>query len=533
MITGAFLMLIFFQEIRIRISATDTGTNSSSLQEGQYATRTYRSHFDSLVDGASNNSIINISATTVLSSIVVLEYLENITVIGDSIDCNNTGSVKFISCKNVTFEGISWERCGNSTNPAIGFTHSSDVVIQSCSFHHSTGQSVVLSNMSGNVYINNCQFIHNNEYEGHGTAIYISQSENHVQSNMVVDMCNFTLNGHAESVVYIDGTPTSYNDLTIQNSVFVQNEGVPIYISHTNLHLSDTVLFEQNKAIAGGGIYGIHSNIIFHDTSDVMFYNNYVETDGGCIYLDESNVSFISNSTENFTRNNAQSNGGVIYSTNESIVYFSDKSMVVFSDNKASSGGGAVFCEIGSFVTFEGSASIKFVSNSASIGGAVYISQNCVISFNGMSCVTFASNRAYKTGGAIFGFDNSSILFDGENTSVVFVDNVAFRGGAIHGSYITFGGSGNVNFAKNCGFDSGTISVESGHIRFDGSTSVTFVNNAVGGLLPIPVCGPIPVGGPIAGTITLRSSHLTFTGTTSVIFNDNTASYGGAIYGIT
>ena len=109
MITSAFLLIVIFQDIGIRISDADVGTNNSSIQEGESPTRTYHSTFDTLVDVASNNSIINISTTTVLSSIVVLEYLENITIIGDSIDCNNTGSVKFISCKNVTFKSISWE----------------------------------------------------------------------------------------------------------------------------------------------------------------------------------------------------------------------------------------------------------------------------------------------------------------------------------------------------------------------------------------------------------------------------------------
>jgi len=70
---------------------------------------------------------------------------------------------------------------------------------------------------------------------------------------VVIDKCNFTLNGPAESVIYIDGIPAN-NDLTVQNSAFISNEGVPIYISHASLHLNEGVLFEQNKASTGGAI---------------------------------------------------------------------------------------------------------------------------------------------------------------------------------------------------------------------------------------------------------------------------------------
>ena len=132
--------------------------------------------------------------------------------------------------------------------------------------------------------------------------------------------------------------------------------------------------------------------------------------------------------------------------------------------------------------------------------------------------ITFAGNQAFRDGAAIFGYDNSLILFDGENTSVAFVGNVVGHFvGAIYGFYITLNGSGTVTFTENHGVESGTIFVQYGHIRFDGSTLVTFVNNVVDG----------------PGTITLSSSNLTFTGNTSdsVIFNDNRASNGGAIYG--
>ena len=533
MITSAFLLIVIFQDIGIRISDADVGTNNSSIQEGESPTRTYHSTFDTLVNGASNNSIINISTTTVLSSIVVLEYLENITIIGDSIDCKNTGSVKFISCKNVTFEGISWERCGSSTNPAIGFTHSSNVVIQSCSFHHSTGQAVVMSNMSGNVYINNCQFTHNNEYKGHGTAIHISQSENHVQSKTVIDKCNFALNGPAQSVVYVDDMPT-FRNLIIQNSVFVQNEGVPIYISFTSLHLNDNLLFEQNEATAGGGIYSIHSNIVFHDTSDVTFHRNSAQTNGGCMVLNESNVSFIGKSTAEFTNNHATQEGGVIYLSSKSNISFSNISTLMFSNNSANDGGGALQCGDNSYVNFDDTVSVQFVNNSAQVGGAIHSPQNsdCVIAFDGNSSVTFASNRADNSGGAISG--SATITFDGK-ASIIFASNMATpvedrtkgTGGAISVMYssISFNGSTSIKFDNNkASDDGGAIYGVSSTITSDNNASISFLNNRV--------TSTVTYTEGRGGAISVIHSKISFNGSTSMKYDANTASYsGGAIYG--
>ena len=137
--------------------------------------------FYSLVDAlnkATSNDIIDItSRVVVLSSIVTLEGLDNITIIighinSTTVQCNDIGAVKFVDCNNVTMKGINWERCGSKKKPAIGVYNSSGVVFENCSLLNSTGQAVVLSNISGIVCIKNCHFTHNNEHRDHGAAIY-------------------------------------------------------------------------------------------------------------------------------------------------------------------------------------------------------------------------------------------------------------------------------------------------------------------------------------------------------------------------
>jgi len=248
MIIGTFLV-VFFQ---IGISTVGVGTSATNTCLQESILQSSYPNFETLIDTASNDSIISVPSTTVLSTIVSFKYYKNITVIGNSIVIiiNGTGSVKFKSCDNVTIEGIIWERCdsdnNNFTNPVVEFYDSSNISIRKCTFSHSTRQVVVLSKVSGNVSIENCQFMHNNEYEGHGTAIHITQSENHGQLNIVIDKCNFTSNGPAGSVVYIDGIPT-YNDLTVQNSAFISNEGVPIYISHVTVAFISIMVYYLRK----------------------------------------------------------------------------------------------------------------------------------------------------------------------------------------------------------------------------------------------------------------------------------------------
>ena len=124
-------------------------------------------HFNSIVQVLSNvtsNAIVTLVSDAVLSSIMILQNLENITITGQgnpTVNCNGVGGIKFDSCSHVTIKGVSFKRCGRrSAYPGIEFYHSSNVIFDSCSFCYSIRRAVVLSKVSGKVYINNCQFVH-------------------------------------------------------------------------------------------------------------------------------------------------------------------------------------------------------------------------------------------------------------------------------------------------------------------------------------------------------------------------------------
>ena len=71
--------------------------------------------------------------------------------------------------------GWMWYK-NNDTNaePGLKFIYSSNIKIQNCSFHHSVGQAIVLSEVSGYLNITHSEFINNIHYRGHGAAIHCS-----------------------------------------------------------------------------------------------------------------------------------------------------------------------------------------------------------------------------------------------------------------------------------------------------------------------------------------------------------------------
>ncbi|XP_065895657.1 uncharacterized protein [Dysidea avara] len=480
---------------------------------------------DILKNISSDNTIVNITTDVVLSSNVTLEGLENIMIIGHRnpvVKCNDVGTVKFISFKNLTIEGIQWEGCGSKDYPAIEYYNSSNVSFERCSFHDSKGKSVLLSQVSGNVYINNCNFTHKIEYSGHGAAIHYSPNTNsYGQYKLMVQNSQFIFNRATQSVVYIDGSGSRITGhVCLQDNVFVNNTGAPIYISHTNLHIRGSLLIKGNTAKSGGGIYSNNSTIIFYDKSDVHFIGNSVTETGGAVYQINTRAIFEGISIVTFEDNSARS-GGAIYGDNSNIT-FDGNSSVVFSNNEVNNDGGAVFSASSSHIIFDGNSSVSCNNNKAKFGGAVSSTSSSHIIFDGNSSVTFNNNNVSEDGGAVFCSSSSHITFDG-NSSVTMNNNEASHdGGSVHcwsSSYITFDGNSSVTFNNNKASHLGgsIFCIYSSHITFDGNSSATFNNNIA------------RYGGAVYGQ---ESSHITFDGNSSATFNNNEVSNnGGAVFG--
>ena len=148
-----------------------------------------------------SNHLINIGTDVMLLSTISLVGLENISIIGHdnpTVNCDNAGGIYFDNCHNCRVIGITWEKCGkNDSIPVIEIYNSSNIIIENCSFQHSVTQAIALSEMSGNVTINGCKFLFNNQFEGHGTAIhYLSKMKHHSTFQFTISNCILPITEH-------------------------------------------------------------------------------------------------------------------------------------------------------------------------------------------------------------------------------------------------------------------------------------------------------------------------------------------------
>ena len=142
--------------------------------------------------------------------------------------------------------------------------------------------------MSGDVNIKYCNFLYNDEYEGHGTAIYYSSNNMLTDAPIIfiITGCNYFYNERAKSIVYFSTKLRVCEYLKLQDSKFIHNKGVPIYLSNQDLHINGNVEFSNNFAEDGGGIFiSDHSNVIIHISATVNFTNNRATNNGGAIFL--------------------------------------------------------------------------------------------------------------------------------------------------------------------------------------------------------------------------------------------------------
>ena len=150
-------------------SAIGSGSGSYILENSCciYGNCSCPSLYNALVNLASN-ILINITTDVELSSIIPFDDLANITITGHNnttVNCNDFGGLHFTSCYNCTIKGINWENCGarNISNdgnvyPVLQLFNSSNIMIKNCSFQHSIGQAIVMSEMSESVNISYCNF---------------------------------------------------------------------------------------------------------------------------------------------------------------------------------------------------------------------------------------------------------------------------------------------------------------------------------------------------------------------------------------
>ena len=471
-----------------------------------------------------NNVLIRLTKSVMLSSIVMLTNVKNFTITGynnPTVNCSNTGGLYFISCHSCTFKGITWSRCGSGgidsrLTAGLTFENSSNIIIQNCSFQQSVGQAVALLEVSGDVNICQSEFVNNNQYEGHGTAIYYtSNSTEYSPLKFIMSNCNFTRNTGAMSVVYIkDSKILSNKTFIIRNASFVSNKGTSMYLLNQILYVEGRNDFIRNQAESGSCFYANNASVIFSNHSVNQFVHNIGESSGAVYLTNHACVSFEGNSEVQFISNNATQYGGSIYSSDNSTVLFEGTANVQFNSNKGRLGG-ALYSEGGCHTIFDEQSIVTFDSNKAELGGAAYVGQESDIFFMDNSSLNFQNNLASKDGGALYLYNTCDVMFM-SNTSVTFYSNSASRNG------------GAVYFKSKFKLNSQEISSSALNSHRDDDTGVDTLSKTI--FKDEYIDMNISV---VTYRIDVQSDsifNMIFKGRSTVEFVKNNAIYGGAIY---
>ena len=247
-IVTVWLCLITHVACDVLITVNNNGYNSSSCC--MYG-RCPCSSLSSALHDVSDNTVINITSESVtLHDIVGMGSgnLNNITITGNgaTIMCNNTGGVYCESCSNITIEGIIWQECGQNDLsipvtriPALFFYKVSNIHIEDCTFHNSSGCPVYVYNANGEIPIHNTNFVANVfqiPYGGCGTindqycaGLYVTANS---PITLEIDNSNFEGNGcplsrsdccHCSVVVDVFESSDKLSVYTIKNTIFSNN----------------------------------------------------------------------------------------------------------------------------------------------------------------------------------------------------------------------------------------------------------------------------------------------------------------------
>ena len=479
---------------------------------------------DHALANLTSNVLINITTDVTLSSLTENSNLQNVSIIGyknPTLNCKNDVGIYFKLCHNCIIQGVSWNKCGSAAKAGLMLNYSSNVTIQNCSFQHSIGQALVLSEVSGDVNINNCNFVNNSQYRGHGAAIHYLSKDSASNFIFNINYCKFSHNKQAESLIYIENRFEHVHNITLCNSVFHDNKGVSMFLVNQKIYLNGRVLFLNNNAGNGTGIYvSDHSTVVFGENSDITFIHNSADFVGGAILsINHSDILFNQNSKVYFSNNTAYA-GGAMFSMDTSYISLKGNSEVVFSDNTGNFGG-AVYLLRFSNIYFEENSTTLFNNNTASkCGGAIRTNANSNICFEGKSTAEFNNNTAASGyGGAICTYNNSNISLD-VYSILQFSDNSAKVGGAVYVSSFSnmcFKGNSNITFNDNTAlyYGGAICTYNNNNLSFEGNSTIAFTNNTAsyyGGAISIN-----------------KNSNVIFEESSITQLSNNTASCGGAI----
>ncbi len=283
-----------------------------------------------------------------------------------------------------------------------------------------------------NLNLNDWTFI-SNSAAGYGGGLYTASSAS------TLNNCIFLGNSSGTSGGGCCGPGPNNNLIAVSNCIFTSNVaagdgGGACYAALNYCSVTG------NKAVSGGGVYGIVSNCVLNDN----LATNY----GGGLYYNFSASQQLYPIVANcaFTNNSALGNGGGAYVSSSSTIFFTF-SNCTFSANSATSEGGGVwgnvslsYCIVsGNKAEGDGGGAYDpwstlnslLANNSASYGGGIYNNNSVTpLPYIMIAGSTIANNTATNAGGGIYSFPISY-----RATNCIIYDNSApvgmnYSGGA-------------------------------------------------------------------------------------------------------
>ena len=400
------------------------------------------------------NDITDIVFSNARSSIYTFKnchfcFNKGINIINIANEYQNPGFSGTVYLINSVFsnnKGVAVKLTSNSTLHIYG-----EVLFENNAADNGAGISII-GNASTVIFGKNSNTtFFNNSANYNGAAMYLAHSSAIFDSNSVVTFannkatngiiyskadsrvifkgnCQVTFSGNSAiqygSAIYSTdsshlifiGNATvmlSNNNVMSSNSVYKRQGGTIFseYSSYISFEENSNTMFNENQADFGAAIYSIdNSSIIFKDRSTVSFNNHTVHYCGVLTSVSFSNVTFANHTNVTFNANavshskhhSYESSGGAICISQNCNITFSDNSLVSFINNRADRGGGVLIDE--SNVIIEYYSTVIFYNNFAwySSGGALVCSNHSNVVIKDNSNVTFNSNTASGSGGAIY-----------------------------------------------------------------------------------------------------------------------------------
>ena len=356
--------------------------------------------FYALYKTASQENDITITGDIVSTRLISAPGATTTRINGGQFDFNGNSMIGFIlsSGNNLDISNVgAFTTDGNQVNITKSFNTFSN-----------SSEGGVISNLGGNVTINNSAFSNNSSVLGGG-------------------------------VIYLNNNATvTATDSVFSNNHATRGDGGVIYNEYETVSTFSNAQFTSNSASDMGGVAFNDGEININNS---VFTSN-TATSGGALY--NSNIINIDGAT--FTSNTSDDIGGAIYTTGTL-----NLTNATFENNTSDTGGGIGNYGISGDTLYAVVRNSEFNNNRATYGGAIYNWDDMyVIDSN------FINNSATDSGGAIMNMyelyliaNNDDMLFSGntsggksnaiqssgtigmnaaENRTITFDDNIAGDG---------------------------------------------------------------------------------------------------------